>query len=363
MNALPRRRFLRTTSFAAAAATTAVHRATHPTHATAAESAPAQRVRAGFLGVAYSHAAEKLRLLQTSSDYELVGAWPETPDLARQLESKGVPVLTQEQVLERSDVVLIESEVPAHAELAARALEAGRHVHLEKPPSTTLAAFDQVLRLAREKQRLLQVGYMWRHNPGLRALFDAVRQGWLGDVFLVRATLNNTLATARRGDWAGYPGGVLFELGSHFVDAIVRLLGPPQRVTPFLKTHGSTTDTLADSNVAVFEFARATAVLTCATLQPNASAHRTFEVMGTRGTGILRPVEPPTLTLDLAEAAGPYVKGTQTVPLPAYRRYEGELAELAAAIRTGSPLPVDLDTERHVQESLLRASGVIPASP
>lgn len=329
-----------------------------PTLHGAEETAP-RRVRAGFLGIAYSHAAEKLRQVKASPDYELVGAWPETPVLARQLESQGIAVLTQDEVLKGSEVVLVESEVHTHAAWAARALSAGCHVHLEKPPAMRMRDFDRLVRLARSRQRLLQVGYMWRHHPGLQAVFHAVRQGWLGDVFLVRATLNNSLAAARRAEWAIYPGGVLFELGSHLVDAIVRLMGRPERVTPFLKTHGASNDRLADNNVAVFEFPRATAVLTSSTLQPNASAHRSFEVLGSRGTAIVRPLEPAELHLDLAEAAGPYVKGVQTVPLPAYRRYEGELAELASAVRTGSALPVSLEVERDVQEALLRASGII----
>ena len=46
----------------------------------------------------------------------------------------------------------------------------------------------------------------------------------------------------------------------------------------------------------------------------------------TNGTATLQPIEPPTLTLDLAKSAGPYTKGTQNVPLPAHQRYEGDFA-------------------------------------
>ncbi|MCC6234726.1 MAG: Gfo/Idh/MocA family oxidoreductase [Verrucomicrobiales bacterium] len=353
-----RRVFLQSGS--AALSVAATFGTSHPGRAavTAPRPAEAPRIPVGFLGIAYSHAAEKLRLLQNSTSFQLVGAWPETDALAKRLEAQTIPVLTRDQVLERCEVVVVETDVPSHARFAALALEANRHVHLEKPPATTLAEFDTVLRLARERRRLLQVGYMWRHHPGLRAMFEAVREGWLGEVYLVRATLNNTLAPDRRAEWAGFPGGVLFELGSHLIDAIVRLLGRPDRVTSFLKTHGHPTDRLADNNVAVFEYAKATALITSATLQPNASAHRAFEILGTRGTAVLRPLEPPTLTLDLADAAGPYAKGRQEVPMPAYRRYEGEFAELAHALTTQTPLPISLEQERDVQETLLRACGV-----
>ena len=59
--------------------------------------------------------------------------------------------------------------------------------------------------------------------------------------------------------------------------------------------------------------------------------------------------------LDLTRAAGPYKAGSQTVPLPAYERYIGDLAELAAAVRGEKSLSVTLDEELLVQEWLLRA--------
>jgi predicted dehydrogenase len=320
---------------------------------------PGRRIRAGFLGVEYSHAAEKARILSSSPDYELIGVCPENETLRATYASRGVPILSRDEVLEQSELVVVESAVPTHAEHARLALEAGRHVHLEKPPAINLADFDAVLKLAREKQLLLQVGYMWRYNPGLNAALEAAHKGWLGQVFLVRATLNNTLDARRRSEWEQFKGGVLFELGSHLVDAIVRLHGRPERVTSFLNTHGSLTDTFADNNLAVFEYPTATALITSSSLQPNAFAHRTFAIMGTKGTAIVRPLEPPQLQLDLAEAAGPYSRGLQTVPQPDYRRYEGEFAELARCLRDDRPLPVSLDVERDIHETLLRACKAV----
>ncbi|MCC7375220.1 MAG: Gfo/Idh/MocA family oxidoreductase [Verrucomicrobiales bacterium] len=323
----------------------------------AADPSP-RRPKVGFLGVAYSHAAEKIRLLRASSEFEFVGVWAETEALASKYREQGVAIRSRDEILRLAEVAVVESEVATHATLALEALEAGCHVHLEKPPAETMADFDRVLAAARERKRLLQVGYMWRLNPGLNAVFEAVRSGWLGEVFLVRATINNTLETARRREWAGFKGGVLFELGSHMLDAVVRLLGKPNQVVPVLKTHGSSTDTLADNNVVVLEYPKTTAVISSSTLQPNAGAHRAFEVLGTRGTAVVRPLEQPVLELDLAEAAGPYSRGRQTVPLPAYRRYEGEFAQLASSLREDRVLAVTLEQERDVQETLLKACGV-----
>ena len=151
----------------------------------------------------------------------------------------------------------------------------------------------------------------------------------------------------------------MFELGSHLVDATVRLLGKPKAVTPFLRHHGKFEDSLKDNNVAVLEYERANAVLVNTALQVGSTPQRSFEVLGTKGTAILQPIEPPTLNLELAEAAGPYKKGTQQVLLPAYQRYEGDFAELAAAVRGERALSVSLDKELLVAEAVLRAGGML----
>jgi hypothetical protein len=70
----------------------------------------------------------------------------------------------------------------------------------------------------------------------------------------------------------------------------------------------------------------------------------------------LKPIEPPTLVVDLAKAAGPYAKGLQTVPLRRYARYTGDIDELASALRGERPLTASLDQELLVQQSLLQAS-------
>jgi hypothetical protein len=61
-----------------------------------------------------------------------------------------------------------------------------RHFHLEKPLASSLAEMRAVVALAGEKKLLLQTGFMWRYNPGFEAIIEAVRKGWLGEVFLVR---------------------------------------------------------------------------------------------------------------------------------------------------------------------------------
>lgn len=317
-------------------------------------NSPPGRIRIGFLGTTYSHGSAKLKLAQSSPDWELVGAAEASAAGRRTCAELGVPVLSPEELLRRVQVVAVESDIPDHAAHARLALEAGCHVHLEKPPALRFVDVEALVGLARGRGRLLQTGFMWRYHPGFEAIHEAVRQGWLGEVFLVRGQVSNFLSPERRREWAAFPGGSMFELGSHLVDATVRLLGRPRRVTPFLRQLGSANDGLADTNVAVLEYDRATAVLCNTARQATGTPPRSFEVQGTRGTVTLAPLEPGELTLELTQAAGPYAKGVSKVSLPPYRRYEGDFAELAAAVRGERPLRASLDDELAVAETLFR---------
>ena len=322
----------------------------------AAESLP--RIKVGILGTGHSHFKDKHQLLRDSPEWELVGLCEES-EAVRVKGPAGARWLSAAELFATVDVVVVESAVQQHASDTKRALLAGKHVHVEKPPADTLGALRELLDIATEKKRILQIGYMWRYNPGINAALEAARQGWLGDVYLVRATMNTLGGAEQRWEWARFRGGAMFEQGCHLIDPLIRLLGKPLKVTPYLKHSAVTDDQLADNTVAVFEFARAMGIITSAPLQPNAGPQRFFEVLGANGTARVQPLEPPTLTIDLGKAAGPYRAGKQEVKLAEYRRYVDEFAALALAVRGNKLLPVAPAQELEIQEALLRACEML----
>jgi predicted dehydrogenase len=326
-----------------------------------ATQAAAPRIKIAFLGVSHSHASEKVKVVRENPSLELAGIWEEDAKLHEPYQKSGVPILPREQLLnDRSiQVIAVESGVKAHAEQARLALEAGKHIHLEKPPADNLKEFRGLVALARQKRLLVQMGYMWRYHPGINAALEAARKGWLGDVYLVRGTMNTLIGADRRPEWALFHGGQMFEQGCHLIDPMVRLLGRPQKVTPILRRHGAFNDNLADNTVAVFEYPRALGLIMSSVLQPGATQHRAFEIFGSNGNAVVRPIEPPILQIDLATPAGPYQARTQTVQLAPFRRYVGDFAELAEAVRLKRPLAVTPEEDLLVQETLLRASEML----
>ncbi len=317
------------------------------------------RIRIAFLGASHPHAAPKVFIAQKSPDWDLAGVWePDAAAMARYAKA-GIPALTRAQILDDSSiaVVAVESDVPDHAADAKAALDAGKHIHWEKQPAVDMQEFRAALDAAARRNLLFQIGYMWRHNPGINAALEAARAGWLGEIVFVRGTMNTQIGAEMRRAEARFPGGQMFDLAGHMLDPMVRLMGRPERVTPFLRRSGLHDDGLMDNTLAVLEWRRALGTFSSASMQPRHGSYRTLELVGTQGTAVVRPIEPPSLHIDLSAASGPYRAGPQTLSY-SYTRYVDDFVELAAAVRGERKLAVTPAEDLLVQETLLRASGM-----
>ncbi len=86
----------------------------------------------------------------------------------------GVPSLGLADLLEIADAVIVAAPAEAHFDIAALALERGRHVLVEKPIAATLAQADHLASLAAEQNRVLQVGHLLRYSAEHRAIAERI---------------------------------------------------------------------------------------------------------------------------------------------------------------------------------------------
>jgi predicted dehydrogenase len=237
-------------------------------------------------------------------------------------------------------------------------IDAGKHLHLEKPPGNDFGAFKELMSEARRKNLLVQTGYLWRWHEGVMAAIDAAKKGWLGEVFMVRGTMNSDRDAEQRATEAHFKGGGLFELSGHVIDRVIEVLGRPKTVKSWLRHDTSFPDKLADNNVSVFEYDKALAVITQSAKMSGSGDHRSFEILGTDGSFVLNPeANPPRMQVNMRNAQGPYKAGWQNLSLPPQPRFVGDFKELARALKSGQPLKHSYDHELLLQETLLRASG------
>ena len=100
-----------------------------------------------------------------------------------------------EALLADPDVEAVYVALPAalHAEWATRALEAGKHVLVEKPFSRDPAAVERAFDAAERAGRVLMEGFMYRHQPQAKRLRELVDAGAIGELRLVRSQFSATL--------------------------------------------------------------------------------------------------------------------------------------------------------------------------
>lgn len=77
-----------------------------------------------------------------------------------------------EDLLNAVDAVSIVTPTPFHAQVGEECLRAGKHLFIEKPITKTVAEADKLLKMAKEKGKIVQVGHIERLNPALLALKD-----------------------------------------------------------------------------------------------------------------------------------------------------------------------------------------------
>lgn len=331
-----------------------------------ARAAPArERIKVGQIGVGHDHASGKMSTLRKLADeYDVVGVVEPDPALRKAWENhpayRGLTWMTEEQLLNTPGLraVAVETQVGDLVPTAARCVAAGMHLHLDKPAGESIGEFGRLLGASSRRGLVVQMGYMYRNNPAMQFCFQAVREGWLGEVFEVHGVMNKRQDADERKRWLPYRGGAMFQLGCHLIDALVTVLGKPERVTPFTRQSRPGPEELADSQLAVFEYPKATATIRVAMMDADGMQRRQFVVCGDEGTIEIRPIEPPKLRLTLVRPRGKYPRGAQEVALPAMPgRYDEQLREWAQIIRGQREHPYPPSHDLAVQEAVLLASG------
>lgn len=150
------------------------------------------------------------------------------------------------QMLASADIDAVSLCTPSgdHCQQILQALEAGKHVVVEKPMCITLEECDRVIAKAEETGLTVCVISQHRFSDGISEIRRAIHAGELGKIHCVQLTMHYFRpqsyydSAAWRGTWALDGGGVLMNQGIHGVDMLCYLLGKAQSVTGFVATSG-----------------------------------------------------------------------------------------------------------------------------
>jgi len=329
-----------------------------------------QRIKIGQIGTGNQH-AYKIRTLRKLTDlFEVVGVAEDDPALrAKAMKSdcyKGLTWMTSDELLAVPGLQAVAVETEEHAPIptALRCIRAGKHIHLDKPCGESLPQFRQLLDEAKAKCLTVQVGYMYRNNPAVQFCIKAVKDGLIGNVFDLDASMGRYDGDNYRKLIKTYKGGIHYILACHLVDLVVTLMGEPEKIHPFLRCTRS--DGVIDNGLSVFEFSGdrlATIRTSCTEAQGFQRRHLT--VMGDKGTIIIQPIESKSdmsggvLKLALEEDRGGFKKGVQTVEMPPPKdRYEDQWREFAAILNGEMVNPYTYEHDYIVHKCHLAACGL-----
>ena len=146
------------------------------------------------------------------------------------------------ELLEQDDLDAVSIATPtgSHHEVGLKAINAGKHVLVEKPFTSTTDQGKELIQAANEQNVVLAVGHIERHNPVVRFTKDLIANKKFGDLISI-STRRVSSFPARIKDV-----GVIFDLGIHDIDVLMYLVGTKVKS---IYTLAGTTQAKSDSNL------------------------------------------------------------------------------------------------------------------
>jgi scyllo-inositol 2-dehydrogenase (NADP+) len=199
------------------------------------------KIRVGLVGYGMSGRVFHAPFLHTLPQYE----WVAVVERHKNEASKIYPYVQTERSLEnlllRNDIDLVVITTPneTHFDYAKMALQAGKHVVLEKPMANTAAEARQLTEIGKNSNKIFSIYQNRRYVGDYKTIQQILQKGLLGQVHEYICHFDRYRdAPKPEKAWREEirPGsGVFFDLGPHLMDQALCLFGLPQHITAFIK--------------------------------------------------------------------------------------------------------------------------------
>ncbi len=183
--------------------------------------------RIGTLAVGYGYWGPNLvRNLTTSTDFDLVGLCDSDQSRLSDFSARNPGVVCErdfETALQNPlvEAVVIATPPHTHHALVRRALEAGKHVLVEKPLARTAGEAADLVELADSLDQVLMPGHTFLYSPAVNKVRDLIDEGVLGEIYFVTSSRMN-LGLYQQ-------DGVVLDLAPHDLSILLHWLGSPLR--------------------------------------------------------------------------------------------------------------------------------------
>jgi predicted dehydrogenase len=154
-----------------------------------------------------------------------------------------LPSVDWRGTIRRDDVsiVVVAATNNLLAEMTIAALEAGKHVLVEKPAARSVAEIDAVIAAQKKSGCLVRVGFNHRYHPALLKAKELHDEGALGDMMFVRGRYGHGGRIGYDREWRANPmlagGGELVDQGVHLIDLARLFIGDIARTVGYARTY------------------------------------------------------------------------------------------------------------------------------
>ncbi len=134
------------------------------------------------------------------------------------------------------DLIVITTPNIYHFSMVEAALQAGKHVVVEKPFTVTTQEADRLIQLAQTQGKVLAVYQNRRWDGDYKTIKSIIKQGLLGEVVEYEAHFDRYRNFLKENTWKEEPlpgSGIVYDLGAHLIDQAVDLFGLPHSVTGY----------------------------------------------------------------------------------------------------------------------------------
>lgn len=327
-----------------------------------------EKIKLGHIGTRHDHSRAKLEGAKKFPElFEIVGIVPESAEVAEKIKNDkvygDVPVMTEEELfaVPGLDAVLCEGYELDSVAAAQRCIDHGLHVHLDKPGGEDIVAYEKLMRDAKRKNLVVQLGYMYRYNPAVLYLHDLIHDGRIGEITAIDAQMSTQHDLRVNRLLSGFKGGNMFWLGCHLIDLIYRVAGVPDEIIPMNNHSDFIMENVLDNTFAVLKYPKFVATVRVNSAEVNGFGRRQLVVCGRDGTVEIKPLENPIkMTFSDRRMTGTNVYNDIKAEIPFQKptgRYDVMMADFAAYILGEKENPYDHNYELQLQKMVLAACG------
>lgn len=199
------------------------------------------QIRTALLSYGMSGKVFHAPFLHLHPGFELLGSWERSKKLIQNDYDNTRSYASLEEVLndESVDLVVVNTPTYTHYEYAKKALEAGKHIIVEKAFVGSSAEAEELRDLAKSKGLKLAVFQNRRWDSDFQTVKAVIDQGVLGDVVEARIAFdryNPALSPKTHKETPSSGAGIIKDLGAHVIDQALTLFGMPEGVFADIRT-------------------------------------------------------------------------------------------------------------------------------